>query len=156
MFRTKAARDNLYNRFVNLLAFDEFEGDSLEEKFEAMANQSKYETLTEDELLELREMGASKEFVMMAQYDDGERNSVRENAERALEQGEKPHFGHFGDYMWEGDLYHAMERADGTNTRIMQEVFGLPYINASAREQTDTHTPMRGFKVNDDGRVVYK
>lgn len=156
MFRTDKAREAMYDRFVNLLAFDEFEGENLEEKFESMVQQQRYDDLTEGEILKLREMGASKEFIMMAQYDDGERNSIRENAERALEQDEKPHFGHFGDFMWEGDLYHAMERADGTNTRIMLEVFGLPYINASAREQTDTHTPLRGFKENDKGRIVYK
>lgn len=106
--------------------------------------------LTSDEMAELLEMGASKEFVLLANYPSENRNSVHENARTALEHG-RTSFGHFGTSMWESDLYSAMKRADGTNTELLREVFGLAYINAQSKHEHGRE----GYKVK-DGRVVYK
>jgi len=114
--------------------------------------ESRYDELTEDQIAELLEQGASFPFVRLAMHDaEGERNSVRENAEAVLEYG-RTSFGSFGNYMWDGDLYNAMKHADGSNTNLMMEAFGLTVINAHARAEHDKD----GYKVNDTGRVVYK
>lgn len=110
----------------------------------------KYDELTEGDIIALYEGGASEEFLLMAQLDDGERNSVRENADDYLEHGRK-RFGDFGTALWEGDIWKAMKRADGTNVQRMVDEFGLGYINAKCREQGRA-----GFKEGEGGRIVYK
>ena len=105
----------------------------------------------------LLEAGASPEFVQLANHPTEGRNSVLENAQRALSRIEKTDydpagsFGHFGDYMWKGNLYKAFERADARNTRLMLEVFGLDYINAKSKA-----IGRDGFKENENGRYVYR
>lgn len=155
---TEYAKEVLFNRIINQFVKDDAHIDcEVEEAVEkALQPDRRYDPLTEDEILELFELGASKEFVLFARYDDGEVNSVRENANRALNKGEKPEFGDFGEYMWQGNLYKATMHADNTNNRVLREVFGVEYINAVARLATDTPTPERGYKVNDRERLVFR
>ena len=63
--------------------------------------------------MKFREMGASKEFIMVAQYDygDDEVNTARMYADRVLEKG-KGKFDHFGEFLWEGNLYKVVAHAD--------------------------------------------
>jgi len=163
-------RTRLYNEAVNQLADLNNDYSMLREQavFDVLRDvlserERRYEPLTEDEQLELLEASASTEFVIIAARDDGERNSVRENADRVLAghvdtEGGIPDlaFGDFGTHLWNGDLYRAMKLADKQNTRRLLEAFGLPYVNAQARLDTETPTPERGYKMSDNGRVVYK
>lgn len=152
------ADDVMYRRILNMSAFDDDApsiGDSTLGAINELLHERKYDPLTEEEIMELFELGASEEFVMFAKFDDGDYNSVRANARAAIDDG-RTTFGDFGSYLWEGDMYKATQHADTDNTRRLREIFGVEYINAKSRMQIDHEVPVRGFKVDDRENLVFK
>lgn len=144
--RNQFQRDILYNRFVNMLAFGDGDG-TLEEQFKRVVEERHYDPMEEEDMKELKDKGASKEFLMLVEYDDGEVNPVREKANLILDGGnapledEKSMVGH----LWRGELGRAMRIADPQTSRMMGEVFGVKYINAFSSMT---------YKLTDDGIVV--
>lgn len=103
-----------------------------------------FEVAPEQELIHLlRVEGASDAFITVIQTDPEEagakKNSCRNEINKWIRwnDGEidedalqRPGFGGgFFEKLWNGNLYEAYNHADANNQRILQEAFGLAYIN---------------------------
>lgn len=94
-------------------------------------------TVTDGQLTdELRKAGASEEFIRVLRFDENKvhatRNSIRQEVAKQVDSfGADPSdvpvvpSGHFFSALWDGDVEEAVIRADGSNARIIEAVFGL-------------------------------
>lgn len=79
----------------------------------------------------LREAGASEVFISLYLSSFDGRHSVKEELNQGyggdvLARDDDPSEvgGHFFKKLWDGDVFEALMRADGNNTKLMSEVFG--------------------------------
>ena len=98
--------------------------------------------LTDEHHNFLKAAGASDELLELIAFPPEtagvSRHSTREEVEKYVEWGEldldrdpaefRPIGGHFFSKMWNGDLFGAWLRADGSNKRLMAECFGAADI----------------------------
>jgi hypothetical protein len=96
--------------------------------------------LTDEEKRLLKRAGASDALIEVCDADvDVERHSALQETKKYLREWESltdenaeefsPLGGHFYQALWDGDIYAAYSRADGTNRPIILEVFGVRKIN---------------------------